>query len=228
MSSKIVLCLRGSNPQEVLECFQTQDFLSRVDLVEIRMDYLDPKYFTKEIVHKFQESITKPLIFTFRSIQQGGIHSISQNIRFNLYLVALELNFEYIDIEITDFQELTQFLRGYTTATKIILSYHNFKNTNLDDIRNHYSKMASFSCDIIKIVTFVHSRQEASLMDTVQSEILHETSKVSIFGMGEHGKRSRLEGYMKNNYFTYISSTSGKQTAVGQLSLREFDHLLNY
>ncbi len=226
MSSKIVICLRGSTPQEILTCFRGQELISQVDIVEIRMDYLDPEYYTQEFLQKFQKEIPKPLIFTCRSKEQGGIHSISQDSRLKLYLSAVKLNYNYVDIEITDSNEFTKILSGIQSSTKVILSYHNFNQTNLDDIREKFRIMSSISHDIIKIVTFVNNDYEESNIDLIQNEILSGRSTVTIFGMGLHGKSSRIKGFLRSNYFTYLSSSIGKETAVGQFSINEFNDLL--
>ena len=226
MSSKMVVSLRGSTPQEVLTCFRGQDQIFRVDIIEIRMDYLDPQYYTREILQGFQKDIPKPLIFTCRSDHQGGIHPISHDIRLKLYLTAFNLNYDYVDIEMADSPEFIKLLGNTQSTTKIILSYHNFEKTNLDDIRSQFMKMSSISHDILKIVTFVRNTQEASAMDVIQDEILDGHSLITIFGMGLQGISSRIKGYLRSNYFTYVSSSIGKKTAVGQLSLNEFYDLL--
>ena len=109
---------------------------------------------------------------------------------------------------------------------KVILSYHNFNQTNLADIRDKFKIMSSISHDIIKIVTFVNNDNEESIMDVIQNEILGECSTVTIFGMGIHGKSSRIKGFLRSNYFTYLSSSIGKNTAVGQFTINEFTDLL--
>ena len=227
MSSKMVVCLRGTTPQELLTCFLGQDHISRVDIIEIRIDYLDPEYYTREILQKFQKEISKPLIFTCRSEHQGGINPISQDIRLQLYIFAVELKYDYVDIEIADSTEFTKILGGIQSLSKIILSYHNFNQTNLDDIRNQLKKMASISHDFIKIVTHVRNDEEASDMDLIQNEILDGNFMITIFGMGLHGRPSRINGFMRSNYFSYVSSTIGKQTAAGQFTMSEFNHFLN-
>ena len=207
MSSKMVVSLRGATPQEILTCFQGQEQISQVDIVEIRMDYIDPEYYTQEFLQKFQKEIPKPLIFTCRSKDQGGIHSISQDLRLKLYLSAVKLNYSYVDIEIADSNEFAKLLSGIQSSTKVILSYHNFHHTNLDDIRDKFKIMSSISHDIIKIVTFVNTDNEESNMDVIQNEILSGCSTITIFGMGLLGKSSRIKGFLRSNYFTYISSS---------------------
>jgi 3-dehydroquinate dehydratase type I len=226
MPSKIVVCLRGTTPKEILTSFQRQERISQVDVVEIRMDYLDPVYYTREFLQMFQEEISKPLIFTCRSKEQGGTHSISQDLRLELYFSAVKLNYDYVDIEIIDSNEFTKLFGGFQSSTKVILSFHNFNQTNLDDIRDKFEEMSSISHDFIKIVTFVNNDKEESNMDVIQNEILGEHPTVTIFGMGQHGKSSRIKGFLRSNYFTYLSSSIGKKTAVGQFSINEFNDLL--
>jgi 3-dehydroquinate dehydratase type I len=209
-----------------LTSFQRQERISQVDVVEIRMDYLDPVYYTREFLQMFQEEISKPLIFTCRSKEQGGTHSISQDLRLELYFSAVKLNYDYVDIEIIDSNEFTKLFGGFQSSTKVILSFHNFNQTNLDDIRDKFEEMSSISHDFIKIVTFVNNDKEESNMDVIQNEILGEHPTVTIFGMGQHGKSSRIKGFLRSNYFTYLSSSIGKKTAVGQFSINEFNDLL--
>lgn len=227
MLSKTVLCLRGSNPQELLAGIPPKEEMAAVDVIEIRMDYLDPEYLTKDVLTSFRVNIEKPLIFTCRSQSQGATTPISDDLRFQLYRSAFELNYAYVDIEMGDYTHLDAILREKTSKTKFILSYHNFKHTNPDEIRSVYEKMALLNPDIIKIVTYVDNEAESFQLDLLQNEILSENSAVTIFGMGEHGVSSRITGYTRCNYLTYVSSGLGKETAVGQISLTEISHLIS-
>ncbi|UYP45821.1 3-dehydroquinate dehydratase [Candidatus Lokiarchaeum ossiferum] len=227
MLSKTVLCLRGSNPQELLAGIPPKEEIAAVDVIEIRMDYLDPEYLTKDVLTSFRVNIEKPLIFTCRSQSQGASTHIPDDLRFQLYQSAFELNYAYVDIEMGDYPNLDVILREKTSNTKIILSYHDFHHTIPKKIRTMYEKMALLHPDIIKIVTFVDNEEESFQLDLLQNEILSENSAVTIFGMGEHGVSSRIKGYTRCNSLTYVSSGLGKETAVGQISLTEISHLIS-
>ncbi len=227
MLSKTVLCLRGSTPQEVLDSIPTNKDHAEVDVIEIRMDYLDPEYLTKDAMTTFRVNIETPLIFTCRSKSQGASQEIPDDTRFQLYQSAFELNYAYVDIELGDYLRMEHILGKKKNKTEIILSFHNFQKTDLEEIRTTYDKMVLLNPDVIKIVTFVQNEEASFQLGLLQNEILSENSSVTIFGMGEHGVASRITGYTRCNYLTYVSSGVGKETALGQISLKDISRLIS-
>ena len=69
------------------------------DITELRLDYI--KGISKESLEKLLLQKTKPVIVTIRGKNEGGNFEGSKEKRVTLLKKAIELNSDYIDIEIS-------------------------------------------------------------------------------------------------------------------------------
>jgi 3-dehydroquinate dehydratase/shikimate dehydrogenase len=188
------------------------------DVIEIRTDYLSD--LDLPILLK---SAKKPVIITHRKYDEGGFLQTHENERLEILKSAIKLRAEFIDIEYTPGNEIINELKKLKRKTKIILSYHNFKETptNLEVI---YSKLNKINCDIVKIVTYANS-----INDNLRIfEFLEGKKNLITFCMGEYGQLSRILAIKYGSLLTYSSLSYGKESAEGQLTgemLKEIYHV---
>ncbi len=229
MSSKIVICIKGNSLDDILNQSYTVNDLDIIDIIEIRIDSIAPENYSEENIKNIKETFAKPLIFTCRTEKFGGFRSIDVQDQVQAYQTAINLDFEYIDIDLRTAlkPEFTQLLSKIPKLTNLILSYHNFEHTDKDDIIFHYEKISNLNPKIIKIVTFVQNAKQASLLDEIQCNLFENIQKneIAIFGMGIEGKISRVKGFILGNELTYLSLSSLEKTAPGQLDYRDFQDL---
>ncbi len=181
------------------------------DLIELRIDYL------KNVdLERLLGKRTKPVIVTNRPVREGGKFAGSEEERVSLLRQAVQLGADYIDIEHDSIQRLC----GDTerrVPTKIIVSYHNFRETpkNLTDI---HRKLSQSGADIVKIVTHANSiTDNISIYRLLQQS---QTPMVS-FCMGELGIISRILYKRFGSYLTFASLRTGKESAPGQIGVNE-------
>src|SRR3989338_10875174 len=96
------------------------------DIIELRLDYLK-----KPDLKLLLERRTKPVIVTNRPVREGGKFDGSEEERISLLKLALQLQADYVDVEHDSIQHIC---RGtgrlaHTNKTKLIVSYHNFRET---------------------------------------------------------------------------------------------------
>jgi 3-dehydroquinate dehydratase / shikimate dehydrogenase len=190
------------------------------EYVEVRLDRLSKK--DREVLILVLSACfdKKKIIITFRNKRCGGFYKGSELSRLSFLRHALTLGLPYIDLEYdVNPYILNDFLRNRKN-TKIILSYHNFKNTpdNLDQI---FRKMKGKNPDIIKICTHAQSTEDnLKVLSLLKKE--SGNSRIITHTMGEKGVVSRIIGALKGNAYTYTSSAENLQTAPGQISIDKY------
>lgn len=220
-------CFKFGSKNDLLNLISRANDEETVDIIEIRVDYLAPSSWTPELFAKIKSHSTKPILLAFRNVQSDEIQNGDQLTHQQLQLMiqtAIQLEYNYIDCEHTDFIHTTHFFKKQHLQTKFIISYHgqlmNEKSTFIEFIYN----LQQFSPDYIKIVFSSYSPEESSQIEILQvfSWNQYPNLHISLFGMGNNCRNSRMLGYMFNNPFTYVALDAEHATAEGQFSLEEF------
>ncbi|CAG8573350.1 540_t:CDS:2 [Ambispora leptoticha] len=196
------------------------------DAIEIRIDLLS----SSSIIHVGQQLALLrryselPIIFTVRSIGQGGKFSNNaEDEMFKLLQYAIKWGCEYIDLEITSSsQKIEKFLRSKANS-KIIASWHDLSgNTkwNGSDIKEKF-RIANKYGDIIKIIGTASSISDNfQLMEFIRFYEQQNNQKKPIIAinMGTKGQLSRI----LNKVFTPVTHPAlPTKAAPGQLSIAE-------
>ncbi|WP_295101982.1 shikimate dehydrogenase [uncultured Candidatus Kuenenia sp.] len=184
------------------------------DAVELRIDYIHDLNL-RQILGK----CTKPVIVTNRPVREGGKFRGTEEERLQLLKQAIQLQADYVDIEHDSIRNVKKNGNALFAAskTKIIVSYHNFRETpeNLSEI---YNTLFQSGADIVKIVTHANS-----ITDNIKIYQLLQQSKIPIisFCMGEYGIISRILYKIFGSYLTFASLQKGKESAPGQINIEE-------
>src|SRR3989339_1269303 len=181
------------------------------DIVELRIDYI------KNVdLKRLLEKRTKPLIVTNRPVREGGKFDGSEEDGIALLKLAIRLQADYVDIEHDSIQHLCRDTE-HRVPTKIIVSYHNFRETP-DDLTDIYKRLSQSGADIVKIVTHANN-----ITDNVRIyQLLQQSQTTTIsFCMGEMGIISRILYKRFGSYLTFASLQAGKESAPGQISIHE-------
>src|SRR3989337_4434399 len=95
------------------------------DIVELRIDYI------KNVdLKRLLEKRTKPVIVTNRTVREGGKFDGSEEDRIALLKLAIRLQADYVDVEHDSIQHIRRDT-VHRVPTKIIVSYHNFRETQI-------------------------------------------------------------------------------------------------
>ena len=184
------------------------------DLIEIRLDYLPDTADLGEVI----ASRPKPVIATYRRIEDGGRYEGDDRVRIAAIQKAAEQGADYIDIELDTAPELREL------SAKLIVSYHNFKETprNLAAI---HARAVEAGAHIVKIAVAANR-----LSDNLRVfELLRGVEvPTAAFCMGELGMISRIVGRKFGSMITYASLAKGKETAPGQVPAADLRHLYRY
>ena len=184
------------------------------DIIELRIDYI------KDVdLKRLLEKRTKPVIVTNRPVREGGKFNGSEEERIALLKLAIRLQADYVDIEHDSIQHISRGTvhRAPAGKTKLIVSYHNFRETP-SDLTDIYKRLSQSGADIVKIVTHANN-----ITDNVKIYRLIQQSQMPIisFCMGELGIISRILYKRFGSYLTFASLRTGNESAPGQISIHE-------
>lgn len=197
----ICVVIKGPSFKEVEE--QIQKALPYADLLEFRLDFFESLDLKR--IQSIKDKISIPIIFTFRSQNQD-------------ILRLSTLKPAFIDIEEDVPEEII-----WKIPCKVILSYHNFKETPKDlelllqQLRSKpafYYKMAVMaqnSVDALRLLTFAK----------------HQKNLIAI-SMGEHGQISRILAPIVGSPICYAAPEENQGTAPGQLLPKHLLDLYRY
>lgn len=181
------------------------------DIIELRLDYIK-----NPDLRRILERRSRPVIVTNRPVREGGKFDGSEEERISLLKLAIRLQADFVDIE----HDSIQYIRRNTdhrVTTKIIVSYHNFRETP-GDLSAIYLKLSQCDADVVKIVTYAKD-----ITDNVKIYRLLRQAQVPLisFCMGEYGIVSRILYKRFGSYLTFASLRKGKESAPGQISIHE-------
>jgi pentafunctional AROM polypeptide len=178
--------------------------------------------FLQKQVALLRSAVSTPLIFTIRTISQGGRFPDSgYDEALALYKAAIRMAVEYIDLEIQFPTELLLTVSKSKGFSKIIASHHDpasqlsWKNGGWVQ---YYNKALQYG-DIIKLVGVANSMEDNFALVKFKSDMMaaHDTPLIAI-NMGEKGKLSRV----LNGFMTPVSHPALPfKAAPGQLSAAE-------
>lgn len=163
---KICVPLVGKTEAEILDevaYLNSVDF----DLAEFRADfYEDVEDFAKvqSLLKKIRESYNKPLLFTFRTHKEGGVHEMSEEKYFALNRAAVESRcIDLIDVELFSTEEEVKKFIAFAKENnvKVIMSNHDFcKTPSKEELVNRLVKMQELGADITKIAVMPKSEED--------------------------------------------------------------------
>jgi|TARA_Y100000310_G_scaffold345431_1_gene464894 3-dehydroquinate dehydratase/shikimate dehydrogenase len=200
-----MICIPITSPDTESALADIKKANNIADIIELRLDYisnLDSK--------KLIKVAEKPVIATNRRKADNGKFEGNEEERLAVIKQAIELNVDYVDIEIdSDHNDIIKNKKN----SKIIISYHNFKETptNIEEI---FNKLKSANADIIKIVTTANK-----LSDNLKIIELVKKSKKPVIGlcMGPLGEISRILAPLYGSFLTFASLDKGKESSPGQI-----------
>lgn len=230
---KICVPLVGNCREELLDEVRALSSVPH-DIVEWRADYFSETFDANGVLAMLDELrgfIPKnPLLFTFRSIRDGGVKDITEQEYGALYETVIESgNADIVDIELFAGEDTVKklvYMAG-NNDLPLLISNHDFSATPLKQtIIARLLKMQELGADIAKIAVMPRTLKDVvSLLDASaeMAECYAEKPFVAI-SMSGVGFVSRVIGETFGSCITYASLTT--PSAPGQLNAHDIDALL--
>ncbi|MCL2044027.1 MAG: type I 3-dehydroquinate dehydratase [Treponema sp.] len=228
--AKICLTLTAKTLSRNLEILDK--YRKFADIAELRVDCLEPD--ERLLIRRFPEQAGLPVILAIRRTVDGGFFESGEGARINLMARGLAYadadkrrNFAYLDIE-EDMNVPSLEEAAHTFGTRIIRSYHNLADTDID-LPAKIRTMRHSAGDIVKIAIMTKSIRDVLKLFRAGKEN-PEQEKILI-AMGHYGVCSRILAEQFGSFLSYTSAYSEPeipQAAPGQIDVRELDQLYRF
>lgn len=218
MTGKYCLPIIKNTKKEVLKSLKVKDY----DFYEIWLDYI------KDLDDKFLIDIATnykgKLVFLFR---RQRLEMIKLPLERRQQIITLLSNYKiYLDLDFLSQYEELEYLKKHPKI-KLILSYHNYKETpKLDYLWSMVSKMRKYNPQIFKIATYCQKGTDGLNLLTFLLKLKGERLKYIILGMGMKGQITRVFGAAWGNEFNFTPIDIKEKTAEGQLTKKQMENIL--
>ena len=218
---QVKYCLPIIKPskKEVIKSLNTKGF----DYYEVWIDYIKDldEEFVVSLARKFREKI----IFVFR---RQNLESIKLSLETRRSLISLLSKIpNFLDLDFLTQHDELEFLKKSTTKLKLILSYHNYKETpKLDFLVNLTTKMRRYNPDIYKFAIFCQTENEVFVLLQLLLKLKEEKLKYIVLGMGEIGQITRVVGSVSGNEINFTPKDLKEKSAKGQLTKKSLELIL--
>ena len=228
---KICLPVVEGDDEAIIECIDSYANLP-YDMIELRIDYyqdLNDLDKVCSMLKKVRDKISKPLLFTYRSLKEGGMVQLSDEQYQSLITAVCQSgDIDLVDIELESGNSLVYELVSIanTYQVKVIMSYHCFDMTPAsEDLIEKLEKMELFGADMLKIAVMPLSKKDVIRLIDVTMLMSEKLNKPLItMSMGELGKVTRMIGELTGSSVTFASGT--KASAPGQIHIEKLKQIM--
>ena len=230
---KIIVSLMGKDISTVKSealAYREADF----DILEWRVDHFTDVASIDAVLEAARAirdvMVDKPLLFTFRSAQEGGEQSLSVENYIALNRAAVDSGLvDMIDLELFTGDDLVKATVEHAHAKNVfvIMSNHDFHKTPAaDDIVQRLRKMQELGADIPKIALMPQSKTDVLtlLSATLEMQERYADRPIITMSMAKTGLISRLSGEVFGSAATF--GAVKKASAPGQISVTDLRTVL--
>ncbi|MFS0674287.1 type I 3-dehydroquinate dehydratase [Ornithinibacillus sp. 179-J 7C1 HS] len=230
---KIIVPLVSSLEQELLSEIK-KVLAMNPDIIEWRVD----SYKLVENLNSVLKTLKKlrgliknvPLLFTFRTFQEGGKQSLSmENYEHLLEKVIQSKLVDLIDVQLFLEERLLKKLVSLANENEVlvVMSNHDFEKTpEKDEIIFRLRKMQELGADIPKIAVMPNGNEDVlTILDATNTmkEKFSDRPFITV-SMGRVGLISRLTGHVFGSAATFASGVN--DSAPGQITITELKNVL--
>ena len=192
------------------------------DLIELRADGLD----SEQLDHPSQlrnlvDTISRPVILTFRSSEEGGYRSLTKAQRKSFWQEHLRTNAALFDVELDLVKELTT-LDGDDQPdwSCVICSNHDFAGLP-PDLNEIYEQLAFTPARVLKLAVKANDIVDCIELFKLLERAGREQRELIAIAMGNAGIITRILGPSWGSFLTYGACEIDRGTAPGQLLASE-------
>ncbi|WP_392560402.1 type I 3-dehydroquinate dehydratase [Orbus mooreae] len=231
---KIIVPIVGKTEQELVDEVQ---FLKNIDfdVLEWRVDHfkhVDDIEKVKQAAQCINDIIGhKPILFTFRTANEGGVYPASTEFYLNLnkqMIISKLIDFVDVEVFIGDKFVKEIVALAHQNSVLVIASNHDFDKTpSKSDIIQRLCKMQDLGADIPKIAVMPRSIDDVLTLLSATAEMKEKHTKKPLITMSMAGKGaiSRVAGETFGSDLTFGAAKNA--SAPGQLDVKELRHILN-
>jgi 3-dehydroquinate dehydratase/shikimate dehydrogenase len=185
------------------------------DLIEVRLDKFEKDANLSELI----SAKRKPLLFSCRRPQDGGVWDGAEDERMVLLRSAVIAKADYVEVELDTADQIRPF-----PGCKRVVSYSNLSETPTD-IDAIYERLQTKQPDVIKITCKAETPEEAW-------PLVHLLNKPQvptvIIGHGPAGLMLALIGCKVDSPWTSAALEKGMEAYPGQPTVRDLDEIYRY
>lgn len=201
------------------------------DVVELRLDCLDASQLETAMrdLNDITRACPRPLILTFRPVEQGGNRTLAMNERASFWasesVRSAIRDVDFVDLEFDLFASSRQSkLRENLEAATLVCSYHDFVGVPVD-LEKIYERMAGTSARILKIALQADEITDCLPVFRLLERAQREGRELIAIAMGNAGLVTRILGPARGAFLTYGSLDEEQKTAPGQVSAQRLREL---
>lgn len=186
------------------------------DVIELRLDCLKE---IPEDAASVLSNLLRPLILTFRALEQGGYRDSTRAERKEFWIsIAPQINSQWWDVEGDLVHELP------LDWSRIIISHHDFSGVpkDLDQI---YERLASTPAAVVKIAVQASDIVDCLPVFHLLDRAREEGRELIAIAMGNAGIATRILGPSRGSFLTYGALDDDSATAPGQVNARRLRSL---
>lgn len=229
---KICALVMGETKEEIFERARRSNECD-CDMIEFRADYypgITDINEAKSLLQELRKIVRKPMIFTFRTIKEGGNRAVDQEYyKALLKMVAICNYAELIDVEASSMDDVSEFVDDLKEfGAYIILSKHDFFETpGRDEILKIFMDMQKTGADIIKVAFMPNSKKDVLNLINATEEMTsnYASCPVVAISMGHLGMVTRILGEFLESAITFASID--KSSAPGQINIDSLNQVLS-
>ncbi len=192
------------------------------DLIELRVDCLEPSQAAQSLseLKALLPQIPVPVIVTYRPSEQGGHSKLSAKLRLLFWLFNRPAA-DFFDVEFDIATTPSVFNTDkHLDWDRVISSYHDFRDTPAD-LMTTYERMSHTRARTLKIAFQAHDAIDCLPAFELLDRGLRDGYQMIAIAMGTAGLATRILGPSRGAFLTYASLDDEKQTAPGQITVRD-------
>ena len=213
----ICVSIKGPTLKEALNQLEKAEGLA--DLVEMRFDLFEIIDINE--IKELQKSCALPMIFTLRSLRQGGSYSANEGQRIAELKNLATLEPAYLDLDYSLSFSIFEYVKSQHPKIQLIVSYHDFNKTPAD-LPPLLNILHQYPADYIKIATMAKNSLDAFSILQIQSK------RTLAISMGDYGQISRILAPLYKSPWTYAALDESSVVAPGQLTSDTLNNLYHY
>lgn len=207
---------------------------SKADFVEWRADWFEGvanAEMVQELLNQLGDLLPIPLLFTLRTVQEGGKAAVSSETYLKINAAAIDTGcIDLLDVEFSQDKAVAKQLlqSAHAAGVKVIASSHDFHKTpSVEEMLHTLRSMQDFGADVLKIAVMPQNKCDVLRLleaTTIMSE-QYAHKPVAAISMGSLGVVSRITGEVFGSTITF--GAVQKESAPGQLAVDTLHQLLH-
>lgn len=202
--------------------------VEHTDLIELRLDCLNPAELAHDagLITKTLNETTCESILTFRPTGQGGQRELDDDERQAFWSAAI-FSESFFDVELDLAERLNSTEPSLSLPidwSRTICSHHDFAGVpaQLDQI---FERLIRTPARVLKIAVQANDATDCLPVFHLLERARTEGREMIALAMGPAGLVTRILGPSRGAFLTYASPEGGRETAPGQITVRELKDL---